>query len=183
MAKITRNDITEGFTGMIGKQIVFKNRRGTRYAAARPETNKKRKPTAGQKKVQDKMLRCNDYAIAAIKDPQVKEAYAAAAVGGQTAVNVAFKDAWHAPIVHSITAQGYKGNAGDLIFVQATDDFKVASVKVSIFDENGIVIEEGNAMQDGLLWMYTAVRNSDAAHRIVATAYDLPGNEGVMEFI
>jgi hypothetical protein len=181
MAKIKRNDLTEGFTGMFGKQIVFKNRLGTRYVTAPPEVNKNRKPTPAQKKIQDKLLRCNEYAIEAIKDAKLKEDYAAAATGGQTAVNVAFKDAWHAPVVHSITTNGYKRNAGDIIFIQATDNFRVVSVKVSIFDVNGGLIEEGAANQDGLMWMYTASRNADDAFRIVATAFDLPQNQGVME--
>ena len=183
MAKIKGNKLTEGFSGMFNNQIVFKTRLGTRYASGPPNVNKNRKPTPRQKTVQDKMTRCNDYAIEAIKDADVKQAYAAVATGGQTAVNIAFKDAWHAPVVHSITANGYKRNAGDIIFVQATDNFKVASVKVSIFDANGILIEEGEASQDGLLWMYVAQQDHEDAGRIVATAFDLPGNEGVMEVI
>jgi hypothetical protein len=181
MAKIKRNHLTEGFTGMFGKQIVFKNRRGTRYASAAPEVNEKRKPTPGQKKIQDKMLTCNEYAIEAIKDAKVKEDYAAVAVGAQSAVNIAFKDAWHEPVVHSITVNGYKGNAGDVIFVQATDNFRVVAVKVSIFDAAGVLIEEGNATQDGLMWMYTAQLSNNNALRIVATAFDLPANQGIME--
>src|SRR5687767_6832485 len=129
------------------------------------------------------MAECNAYSLDAIKDPEVKKAYQAAATGGQTAVNVAVKDAWHAPVVHSIVMNGYRKNAGDLIFVQATDDFKVMSVKVSIYDINGILIEHGEAKQDGMMWMYVALQSNEDANRIVATAFDLPGNEGVMEVV
>jgi len=45
------------------------------------------------------------------------------------------------------------------------------------------LIEEGEALQDGLLWMYVAQQDHEDAGRIVATAFDLPGNEGVMEVI
>jgi len=45
MAKIKGNKLTEGFSGMIGKQIVFKTRLGTRYVAAPPYVKEKRKPT------------------------------------------------------------------------------------------------------------------------------------------
>ena len=183
MARINGNKITEGITGMINKQIVFKERLGTRYASAAPYFNKKKKPTAAQQANRDKMKSCNEYATEAIKDPEVKKAYQAAATGGQTAVNVAFQDAWHAPIVNDIITNGFKGNAGDIIFVEATDNFKVNAVKVSIFDRAGILIEEGAAVSRGLMWMYVVQRNNDDAARIVATAVDLPMNEAVMEVL
>ena len=168
---------------MINKQIVFKERLGTRYASAAPSSGKKKKPTAGQQANRDKMISCNEYAIEAIKDPEVKKAYQAVAKGGQTAVNIAFKDAWYAPVVNDIIANGFKGNAGDTIFVEATDNFKVSAVKVSIFDRAGILLEEGDAAPRGLMWIYVVQRNHDDAARIVATAVDLPGNKGVMEVI
>ena len=182
MAKIKGNKLTEGFRGMFGKQIVFRNRLGTPYAAG-PPSGKKRKATPAQQKIRDKMPRCNEYAIEAIKDVEVKKAYAAAAVGGQTAVNIAFKDAWHEPVVHDIVANGYKGNTGDMIFVQATDDFKVVSVKVSIFDREGILIEEGAASIKKSMWVYVATMNNENAGMIAVKAFDLPGNEGVMEVL
>ena len=181
MARIKGNKLTQGVTGMIGKQIVYKNRLGTEYAAAAPEVNKYREPTPGQKKMQGKMARATAYSQKAIKDPELKKAYEAVATGGQTAANMANSDAWHAPVVNDIIANGYKGNAGDVIFVQATDDFRVASVKISIFDRAGALIEEGQALLHGLMWMYVGQHNHDNASRIVATAYDLPENEGVLE--
>jgi hypothetical protein len=181
MARINGNRITEGFTGMFARQVVFKTRLGTRYAAGPPRVNKKRKPTPNQVRVQRKMKVCNKYAFFAITDANVKQAYAAAATGGQTAVNVAFKDAWHPPVVHSIIANAYRGNPGDFIFVQASDDFKVASVKVSIVDNAGALIESGEAVLQNALWMYAATVRHEAPARIVATAIDLPRNEGTLE--
>jgi hypothetical protein len=183
MARIKGNQITEGMTGMINKQIVFKNRLGTRYAAAAPSTDRKRKPTAGQHINREKMKSCNEYAIEAMENAEVKKGYQAAAKGGQTAVNVAFSDAWHAHVVHDIIANGYKGNAGDTILVEATDNFKVSAVKVSIFDREGILVEEGQATPRSSMWMYVTQRDHDHAARIVATAFDLPGNKGVMEVL
>jgi hypothetical protein len=169
MARIKGNQITEGMTGMINKQIVL--------------TDRKRKPTAGQHINREKMKSCNEYAIEAMENAEVKKAYRAAAKGGQTAVNVAFSDAWHAPVVHDIIANGYKGNAGDTILVEATDNFKVSAVKVSIFDREGILVEEGQATPRSSMWMYVTQRDHDHAARIVATAFDLPGNKGVMEVL
>jgi len=102
---------------------------------------------------------------------------------GQSAYNVAFRDARYAPEVTAINAKGYTGRAGDLIFVQAKEDFMVTAVKVSIYSASGELIEEGNAVTDDILWMYqaTGINSEIEGSKIVAKAYDLPGNEGVRE--
>ena len=182
MAKINNNLITEGFTGMLGKQVVFKKRLGTRYAAAPPTINENSKPTAAQQLNRDKHARSTDYAKGAIKDPDIKAMYQAVAIGGQSAYNVAWLDARHAPKVSAIVTNAYKGNTGDIIFVEASDNFKVTAVKVSIYAGDAL-IEEGNAIvtPGNLLWVYTATVANASASKIVATAFDLANNEGVME--
>ena len=51
-----------------------------------------------------------------------------------------------------------------------------------IYSALGELIEEGNAVTDDILWMYEATgNNSIEGSKIVAKAYDLPGNEGVKE--
>jgi len=108
-----------------------------------------------------------------------------AAKPGQTAYNLAFMDARYAPTITALSVQGYAGRISDKIFIQATDDFKVVTVKVSIYNAAGNLIEEGDAVSDGVLWMYVTTRenNTIAGSKIVATAFDLPGNEGKREVV
>lgn len=183
MAKVKGNAVTGGITGMVGEQIVFKTRLGTRYACAPPTVNENRKPSARQQAAREKMSKCSAYAVRAIKDPELKQRYQAAATGGQTAVNVAVHDAWHAPVVKSVVTGAYKGEAGDPIFVQATDNFGVVAVTVAIFDKEGLLIEEGNATSNAgdVLWTYIATVSTDSYRTIVAKAYDLPHNETQFE--
>ena len=62
--------------------------------------------------------------------------------------------------------------------VNAWDEISVASVTVRIHDENGKLVEVGDAHQTQKdWWEYTPT----AAGRISVTAYDIPGNKACME--
>lgn len=174
-----------GVRGMLGKQVVFKRRNGISYVSAPPEINEDRQPTAAQLSIQQKFRFSITYASSAIKDPEVKKAYQAKAKRGQSAHNVAFNDAFNPPEIIQLIATGYNGQAGSRIVVAAVDDFKVASVRVSIRSAADVLIEEGAAVADanGLTWTYTTKQaNANVAEtRITATAVDLPGNEASFE--
>lgn len=71
---------------------------------------------------------------------------------------MAFQDPYFSPEVVGIITQGYTGQVGSLIMVQAVDDFKVNSVKVQIYSAGDEIVEEGPAVAagEGLNWNYTA---------------------------
>lgn len=171
--------------GMFGKQVVFKKRGGKYYVSAPPETDENRVPTAGQRAVRDRFRRNSVYATAAIQDEGTRALYAAAARRNQSAHNVAFRDASNAPEVLEIEAGGYEGAIGNRIVVEAIDDFTVSVVKVAVYNPSGVLVESGEAVPSaqGLHWTYTATQAnaSVSGSRIVATAVDLPGNEGLLE--
>ena len=182
MAKQKNNIIMRSTRGMVGKQIVFKRRAGKGYVAAPPEVNENRQPTPTQAVVQQRFREAIAYASAAIKSPELKEAYLEKAKRNQSAHNVAFQDAFLKPEVTGIITQAYLGQVGNIIVVHATDDFKVNAVKVSIHNSANELVEEGAAVEnaDGLSWSYTATQanpNVDGAV-ITATAIDIPENEG-----
>ena len=132
MARQKNNIIMRSTHGMFGKQIVFKRRAGRSYVAAPPEVNENRKATLKQLAVQQRFKTSIAYAKAALTSIELKEAYDKVALRGQSAFNVAFKDAFNAPEIVGIVAEGYQGVAGNVIVVHAKDDFKVNAVKVSI---------------------------------------------------
>ena len=131
MAISEDNIVVAGITGTVGHLLTFKKRAGKTVVAKylRPTTVP---PTERLQSVRKNFASCIAYAKTAIKDPVIKALYQAAAKGGQTAFNVATSDALNPPELHNILVDRYQGNPGDLIIVDATDDFKVASVKVSI---------------------------------------------------
>lgn len=185
MPKQKNNIIMRGTRGMVGKQIVFKTRNGITYVSAPPEVDENRIPTPGQLAIIQRFKTSVAYATGAIKDPAMEEAYSSKARRNQSAYNVAIRDAFTVPEVLGIIAQGYRGEIGDILVVQAIDDFRVKSVRISIHDAANQLIEEGDAVvnADGLNWTYTVTRPNAAVtgSKITATAIDLPGNEGALE--
>jgi hypothetical protein len=89
------------------------------------------------------------------------------------------------PVVTSINTRNYKGTVGNKIVVSAIDDFRVVSVQVEIYAANGTLLEEGNAETDdtGTVFTYTATQANNllTGSKVVATATDVPRNEGILE--
>jgi len=76
----------------------------------------------------------------------------------------------------------YRGQAGESIHIQASDDFQIADVEVSITDASGAVLERGAAtpLGDGAGWNYITTTSlpPDQTVSIEATATDHPGHKG-----
>ncbi len=186
MARQKNNIVMKGARGMFGGQVVFKKRGGRPYVAAPPEIKEGRKSTPAQLAIQQRFKDSTEYAAEALLDPETKKAYQAKAKSYQSAHNIAVLDAFYPPEVFDVNAIGYKGLAGDVIVIQAQDDFKVMAVKVSIRNSVGELIEEGAAIEGKKQsWNYsvTTANANISGTKITATAVDLPGNEGMMELV
>ncbi|WP_343307021.1 hypothetical protein AAHN97_07890 [Chitinophaga niabensis] len=97
MAVSEHNVITKGATGTFGKQIVFRQRNGKTVMCKPP--CKYPPKTATQIANQERFKRANDFAKAAVKDPEKKAYYKSIAKPHQTAFNAAFQDAYNKPEV------------------------------------------------------------------------------------
>ena len=82
----------------------------------------------------------------------------------------------------SIITHAYKGLPGDIITVNARDNFEVVKVQVAIYSPADVLIEGGFAVanSDGISWNYviTQGNNEVSGSKIKATAFDMPGNQG-----
>jgi hypothetical protein len=178
------NAVMHNARGMFAKQVVFKERAGKVYLSGPPKKRKNRKPTAPQAVIQDRFKAAVDFAKMVMDEPVLKASYKKVALPGQTAYNIAFKDAFNPPVVQRIFATGYRGVVGDTIIVQAKDDFKVSHVKVAIYNSANELIEEGPCVVvDKRSWGYTVsqANASVSGTTIKATAFDIPENEGSLE--
>ncbi len=184
MAEAKDNIVTKGFSGTIDRTLTFRQRAGKTFVGKlrRATSNP---PSAKALSVRAKFKASIAYATKAIQNLVTKALYQAGVIGGQSAFNVAMADAFKAPVVNSITADTYHGAVGDTITVDATDDFKVESVSVSIHNAAGVLVEQGNAVlqSDKPGWLYTATVANPATSgsKIDATATDMPGNTGTLE--
>ncbi|HCN84249.1 MAG TPA: hypothetical protein DIT07_11620 [Sphingobacteriaceae bacterium] len=180
MAKSKFNWLTHGMSGLLGDLMVFRQRANKTIVAMRPRPSGK-EPTADMMNIRKKFKKAALYAKTAIANPALKAEYQAVAKLGQSAFNRAFKDYQLAPELEDPNLSAYTGEAGEHITVSALDDFRVESVHVVIKTGAGIIVEEGEAVQDdgGLDWVYTTTTaNTEmVGAKVIFTATDLPGNK------
>jgi hypothetical protein len=178
MAESKNNVVTHGLSGKVGDILVFR-KHGDKTIVASAPSKRTGEPTERQKKQQERFQEATLYGQTALSDPTMKAEYKAAAQTGQTAFNVAVADYFNAPDIKDVDVSAYTGKAGDLITIKATDDFRVASVNVAIYNEDGSEVEHGLAVQKNKVeWVYTATTDNPSLNgdKIVITASDLPGN-------
>jgi len=180
MAIVKSNLFTEGLSGSVGKQIVFRQRGGDTVVSKSP-VFLEREPSEAQKAQQIRFQQAVIYGKAAISVPATKEAYDAEAKRGQSAFNVAFADFLSAPKIDVVDLTNYDGSIGSTITVRCLDDFKVESVFVKIENADGSIADQGDAVLDsnGLDWVFTATASNASlpGDKITVTATDSPGNE------
>jgi hypothetical protein len=179
MAKVAKNALLHGASGMFGDQIVIRQRAGMTILA-QPPGERQGEPTAGQRAHEGRFQQAIIYGRSAIKDAAEKAAYKEKAKPSQSAFNVAVADFFHAPSIDEIDLTAYTGQVGDTIRVRAVDDFRVVQVHVSISNADGSLVEQGDAVQQAnqVDWLYTATAANESTEgdRIVIRASDKPSN-------
>ena len=122
MAKVAKNIVLHGASGMIGDQIVIKRWRGQTILAQAPGKREK-EATEAQKAHQKKFQQAIVYGKAQMADAEAKAEYAAKGGESLSAFNVAVSDFFHAPNIDEIDLTVYSGGVGDTVRVRVTDDF------------------------------------------------------------
>ena len=82
--------------------------------------------------------------------------------------NLAIKDISHPPVIHRVLREDGR------ILVNASDEIMVAGVRVTVHDEQGKLLEAGDAVQQQKDWWEYIPRLEG---RVSALAWDLPGNK------
>src|SRR6266545_5892964 len=173
MSKVLFHGSIQGFRGKIGNMIFRQLPDATTVVTeAPPKKNSRQKKraklkrSAGQKAHNERFEEASAYA----KRAQTKPIYAelAAAAPMKTAYNFALSDWWHAPKIHQVECRENK------ILIQATDNVLVTKVRVTVLDEEGKVMEKGEAIRgEGDCWEFTPTAEGKT---IQAEAWDLPGH-------
>ena len=180
MAKAT-NVLTQGISGKVTGLVFRQHANGSVSVGDAPRPSSKA-PTAGMLAHRERFQQAAFYGRAIQQDPARKAAYETAVdVNTQSAYTVAVADYLNAPDIRNVDFSAYRGAIGDVIVIQATDDFAVHHVHVRIQNPDGSLVEEGDALADPDRYIYryaATVRNTSlAGDKILVTAYDNPGNE------
>ena len=182
MAKVRKNVVLEGLSGMLANQLVFKqDKAGRTLVSIRPHYAGDREFSEAQLAHQARFQEAAAYAQEASQEQAV---YAEKADGTpQNAYNVAVADWFHSPEVREIDLSGYTGQAGQVIRARVMDDVEVTQVTLVIATGAGEVVEQGQmAYEQGMWYTYTATAECPAGPaRVVVTGLDLPGHAGVEE--
>lgn len=166
MAKVKRNVIVEGLSGTVGKSLVFRQMRdGSTIISTKPDFSN-RVFSKGQLSHQKRFREAAAYARYAAKKNPI---YGELAKGTtKTAYNIALSDWFSPPEIHEVQRQN------GWIHIKATDNVRVAKVRVTIIDDQGQIAEQGDAdLHNNQLWKYpTHVQGTT----IQVEAWDLAGN-------
>lgn len=175
MAKVQGNLFLDHLSGSLGDQLIVKKDRGGRtIICAKPIFRDDREFSPAQLARQQAFREAAAYAKTQKRNP----IYLEQAQGtGKCSYNVAIGDYLHPPGILEIDLSGWIEGKGGCIRVRAQDDVKVEGVKVTISDETGVLLEEGEAQEMGALWwQYTAERAAVNHMRVTVAARDLPGH-------
>jgi hypothetical protein len=186
MAHVNNSLVTGKLSGLLGKELVFRDWDGKTVVAKAPKP-RKGEPKPGQLARQEKFFLATRYAKAllASTDQSMIQAYARLLRPRQNVFSRAIEDFMSPPKVKNIDARRYHGAIGDSITIRAIDDFRVTAVLVEIYAPNGTRIESSAAVQNanGIDWTYTNMlpNTTLVGSKIKAIAVDVPGNEGTLE--
>ena len=181
MAKIELSPIFTQVRGRIGKFVLRKN--GEDTALGRMPTASLKAPTAAQLEVHAQFRAAAAYAKRMLADPIHGPRYVAAAhAKGMRTRAFAFRDFFKEPVVQQIDVSDYHGAIGQLIKVQAYDDFEVTGVHVAVLDGENAVIFQGPAVLTNELWQLAAPVGIAVGEEVTirATATDRPGHTGTL---
>lgn len=184
MARANNNVILSHLSGSIGNQITIRQTGGNTIVSKKQRKSRKR-ISAKQVEVKVIFKDATHRAMRLLKDPDMKDFYESIKGPGQTAYNMAVKDVINPPEIKDIRTDLYSGKAGEQIIIRAIDVFRVYRVTVSICSEDGVLIEQGNAIvaRNGKDWTYTTTKANKVLKgaKIQAEAEDVPGNKTYSE--
>jgi hypothetical protein len=185
MANIKENLLTEGFSGKVGKQMVFHQVRNRTIVTGRAK--KSTVLTERMKAQRERFKKASEYAKAQLQEPVAKAEYELLAkqLNLPSAYVAALADFLKSPVIENITAEGYTGQPGATISVSTADNYKVTGVKISILQVDGTVVENGDAVNTPgqVSWTYVTTANNATlpGTKIKAVALDRAGNKATFE--
>ena len=177
MAKVALNSSLRSLSGAIDNWVF--RQVNDRTVISRQHKGPAPQPSPAQLLQRQRFKRAQEYAVTVLSDPCQRRAYEAiGAERKRRPDKILESDFLTPPVVDLIELSGYKGRAGNLIRVLASDDVEVVSVKVALRDAQGTVVEEGPAAKIHGVWVYSVTTHAPepASLAIEATAMDRPGN-------
>ena len=181
MGKVLGNVATRGFSGKVGKTLVFRDGpTDVTYVAAAPKPSKKL-PTAAQESQKDKFRLASLFAARVAADVNLWKEYEAMAKikDYRTTRNFIIADYFDVPRIWDFDFEQYTGQPGSVITVLVSCLLRAKKVKFVIYNPDGTELENGDASPEtnNQTWTYTTTSTNEAliGSRIVAKALKMSG--------
>ena len=147
MAIVELPPFIESISGKLGDVVYRTSKNGKTYTSKLPKKSEK-PPTEAQLRKQER--------------------FKLAKKTRRSASRIAFSDWCHAPVIHEVSRRS------SCIRIDASDNVHVAKVRVTISDEEGNILEQGDAAPTfGNAWWEFATRTRGT---ILVEVWDLAGN-------
>jgi len=166
MTKIRFNGMVRGLSGRVGDLIFRQMPDGSTVVSHAPRKSKT-KFSEKQLAQQERFTQASAYAHQAAKD-QPLYAELAENMRAQTAYSLALSDWFKPPVIHRVE------QVENRIVVKASDNVLVTRVQVTVLDDQGQVLERGDAVRSGRDWWEFA--SHAQGNKILAEAWDLADN-------
>lgn len=177
MATIKLSPLIERLSGKVG-DLVFRTYRNRVVLSARPRPSRT-PPSQAQLAQRARFREATLYARRALEAPEARAFYEGLAEQRGKPVNsIAIADFLNPPSVTEVEIEQFRGEAGDPIWVEASDDAGVVDVLVAIEAGSGDVLESGQATLEQGRWCYRAQTRTPRGEVlwIRVRASDRPGN-------
>ena len=176
MGLVYQNPFGGEWKGKFGDMVFARHAPGVQIGRRRP--TRKTPPTEAELLNRAAFRQAVIFANAVWKNnPELKAKYNAAARFGR-GFELAKSDYLVRPRIEDIDPSGYLGKAGGIVRISAVDVFELAAVSVKIRDLAGTTLEEGAALFDNGVWVYTAKTEVAAGQTVTleVSAKDHPGH-------
>jgi anti-sigma regulatory factor (Ser/Thr protein kinase) len=176
----SKNPLTKGASGMIGKTVVFRTWNGKTFMYNRP--SKPKKQSVLQKENRTKFSRAVAFSRSMMAIPERKAEYAEIAKREKlpNAYTAAVTEYMRKPEIIDIDTSG----TDQVKIVAKKKGFDIQEVEAILIDENGVVIQEGKAEKGlGDEWNFLRVVNSEfqKATQVIIKVRDRVNNELVRQ--
>jgi hypothetical protein len=155
MAKVIFSGALPRIQGKFGDGI-YKWYNGVCVRQRLPQRRKNRRISAREAATRDNLRQAVTYAQSVIADPAAKAYYAAAARKLRRSVYIVAKaDAMKAPEIRlPRLAQAYQGRAGEQLMIDTGDLFRVQTLRITVRDAAGDIVETGEARRSRKTFFY-----------------------------
>jgi len=165
MAKLELNPLVKGISGAVGDELVCRQMPDGSTVMGKKPHFEDRIFSNGQLTHQSRFQEAASYARLAARTNSIYGEIARRMF--KTAYNVALSDWFNPPVIRSIQRQDGR------ILVDARDNVLVTQVLVTILDEQGMTLEQGEAMLvNEAWWEYMPATEG----KVRVEAWDLAGN-------